>query len=132
VRIDQRKHLVAEARLDLPERDAVFLQARAPIREAVGRHFQCDLDRQPVAEPRRRKLGPGEERQVRARMPFRVGIEQVIRAGVVLIDAALDEPHPEHAGIEIDVLLRGARNRGDVMKSVNARHDELCLSPFAI
>ena len=72
----------------------------------------------PVA--RRRHLRPGEERQVGARPAFGVRIEQVVGARVVLIDAALDEPHAENAGIEVEVLLRRAGDRGDVMKAVDS------------
>ena len=36
-----------------------------------------------------------------------VGVEQVISTGIVLVDAALDEPHPEDARVEVEVLLSG-------------------------
>ncbi len=52
-------------------------------------------------------------------MPGRVRIEEVIRARVVLVDAFLDQAHAEHAGVEIEVLLRGAGDGGDVVQSVS-------------
>ena len=55
-------------------------------------------------------------------MPLRVGVEEVVGAGIVLVDAALHEPHAEHAGVEVEVLLRGSGDRGDVVEPVDALH----------
>jgi hypothetical protein len=55
-------------------------------------------------------------------MAFRVGVEKVVGAGIILVHAALDEAHPEHAGIEIEVLLRRAGDGGDMMKSSDGLH----------
>ena len=55
-------------------------------------------------------------------MALRVGIEEVIGPGVVLVDALLDEPHAEHAGVEVEVLLRGPGDGGDVVESVDGAH----------
>ena len=51
--------------------------------------------------------------------PFGVGVEQVIGAGIVLVDALLDEPHAQDAGVEVEILLRRAGNRGDVVQPVD-------------
>ena len=56
-------------------------------------------------------------------LSFRVGIEQVIGAGIVLVDALLDEPHAEHAGVEVEVLLRRSGDGRDVMQAVDALHE---------
>ena len=56
-------------------------------------------------------------------MSFGVGVEQMIRAGIVLVDALLDQPHAEHAGIEVEVLLRRPGDRRDVMKTVDSCDD---------
>ena len=40
-------------------------------------------------------------------MPFGIGVEKMIRAGIVLVDAFFHQPHPEHAGVEIEILQRG-------------------------
>ena len=71
---------------------------------------------------RRRHLRPGEERQVGAGMPLGIGVEEVIGAGIVLVDALLHQPHAEHARIEVEVLLRGARDGRDVVQAVDASH----------
>ena len=120
VRIDEREHARPESRLDGLDAGAVLLEARSPVRQAAGRHFQPDLDGQAVAETRRRHLRPREKRQIRPGPPLRVRIEEVIGPGVVLIDALLHEPHAEHARVEIEVLLRGSGDGGDVMESVDA------------
>jgi hypothetical protein len=46
-----------------------------------------------------------------------IGVEEVIRARRILIHAFLDQPHPEQAGVEVDVLLRIAGDARDVMES---------------
>ncbi len=97
-------------------------EASSPILEAVPRHLQPDLDREPVAEARRSHLRPGEEGQIRPGMSFRVRIKEVVGPGVVLIDTLLDQTHPEDAAVEVEVLLRGPGDGGDVVQSVHAVH----------
>src|SRR5204863_4593204 len=94
----------------------------APERETPGGNFEADFHRETVAHARRREVRPWEKRQVRSGMTLGVRIEQMVRAGIVLVDAALDEPHAEHAGVEIEILLRRSGNRGDVMKTVDFFH----------
>ena len=53
-------------------------------------------------------MRPGEEREVGAGVPFGVRVEQMVGAGIVLVDAPLDQAHAEHARVEIQVLLRRA------------------------
>ena len=55
-------------------------------------------------------------------MAFGVGVEEVIGAGVVLVDAFLDQAHPEDAAVEVEILLRRAGDRGDVVEPVDAAH----------
>jgi len=95
---------------------------RAPELEAAGGHFERHFHGKPVPEARRRHLGPRKEREVGAGVAFRIRIEEVIGARVVLVHGFLDETHAENAGVEIEVLLRGTGNRGDVMKPVDALH----------
>ncbi len=59
-------------------------------------------------------------------MSFGIGVEQMIRPGIILIDALLHQAHPEHAGIEIKVLLRRTRNGGDVMEAADSFHARRC------
>ena len=122
VRIDQRQDLVAEPRLARAQAGAVSFQTRSPEAEAARRHLQTHLDGEPVAETRRCELGPGEEGEVRARMTFRVRVEEVVRARIVLIDALLDEAHAEHARVEVQVLLGRPGDGGDVMETADALH----------
>ena len=65
-------------------------------------------------------------------MALGVRVEQVIRARVVLVDAPLDEPHAQHAGIEVEVLLRRTGNRGDVMQPVDASHTLSSILPASM
>ena len=66
-----------------------------------------------------------EERQVRARTSVLVAVEQVVDAGIVLVDRLGRQPHPEHARVEVDVAARVPRDRGDVM---DAFKFHCCLS----
>ena len=50
-------------------------------------------------------------------MPFRVGVEKMVGAGIILVDALLNQPHPEDAGVEIEIFLSRPGDRSDVMKS---------------
>ena len=122
VHVDQRQHPVAEPGLDCARGDAVCLEPGAPPVEAAGRHLEADLHRQTVAEPRRRHVGPREERQVRPGVAFGVRVEEVIGAGIVLVDAALDEAHPEDAGVEVEVFLGGPGYRRDVVQPFDSIH----------
>src|SRR5262249_40063424 len=47
---------------------------------------------------------------------------QVVGVGVVEIDGALHQPQSEQPGVEVDVALRVAGDRRDVMNSEYARH----------
>src|SRR5262249_36390456 len=92
------------------------------VPETARRTLEANLDSQSVPEAWRRQLCPGKKCEVGAGMAFRVRVEQVIRAGIVLVDRLLDEPHPENACVEIEVFLRRTGNGGDGMKSVDALH----------
>src|SRR6185295_7899514 len=128
MRIDQWEHAVAKAPFDRADRNAVLLQSRSPEVQTTRRYLQRDFHGKPVPNARRRHLGPWEERQIRSRVPRGVRVEKVIRARVILIDRFLHEPHAENAGIEIQILLCRSRNRGDVMKTVDAVHDLIVIA----
>jgi hypothetical protein len=53
---------------------------------------------------------------------FRVGVEKVIGAGIILVHASLDEAHPQHTGVKIKVLLRRTSNGRDMVKSYDGSH----------
>src|SRR4029077_15768320 len=61
------------------------------------------------------EAGVLEERDVRPRIAALVAVEQVIHGRVVLVDRLLHESQPEHAGVEVDVLLGLGGHRGDVV-----------------
>ena len=58
---------------------------------------------------------PVEEGHVGAGRPHGVGVEEVVRADVVLIDAPLHEPHPEDARVEAVVVADRRRDGGEMM-----------------
>jgi hypothetical protein len=47
-----------------------------------------------------------------------IAIVQVITTGIIVVDGQLDEAEAENPGVEIDVPLRIAGDRGDVMDAV--------------
>ena len=55
-------------------------------------------------------------------MPVRVRVKKMISARIILVHTFFYETHPEHAGVKIEVLLCGSRDRGDVMKSPDGLH----------
>src|SRR4051794_26030888 len=75
-----------------------------------------------MALARRSEMRPRKEGQVCSRVSGRVGVEQVVCAGIILVDALLDQPHAENAGVEIQVLLSRPGNGRDVMQPVDAFH----------
>jgi hypothetical protein len=56
-------------------------------------------------------------------MPFRVGVEEMVRVWGVLIDTPLHQPHAEHASVEVEILLRVARDGGDVVQTGDVGHE---------
>ena len=117
--IGERQRALAKTRLDRLDASAVLFQPSAPIREAATRHFESNFDGKPVPHARRGHLRPRKEREIRPGPSFGVCVEQVIRAGVILVDALLDEPHAQDAGVEVEIFLRRAGNRGDVVQPVD-------------
>ena len=59
-----------------------------------------------------------EERQVVARRAMLVSVEEMVGAGVVLVDRLGDQAKTQHAGVEVDVGKGVAGDRGDVMDAV--------------
>ena len=96
-------------------------QPPAPEVERVRRGDTPDdpVDR-PGAGPPHRQARVLEEREVRARVPGLVGVEEVVDGRVVLVDRLLHHPQAENARIEVDVRLRLSGDRGDVMYPLQA------------
>jgi hypothetical protein len=62
-------------------------------------------------------MRPIKKREIAARRPLSVRIEQVVSADVVLVDSLLDQTHSENMGVEMVIFARLGRDGGDVMDS---------------
>src|SRR5438552_18916922 len=60
---------------------------------------------------------PGKECQDCSRCAADIAKVEMISAGIVEIDCALDQTHPKQSDIEIQVALRAAGDSSDVIKS---------------
>jgi NAD(P)-dependent dehydrogenase (short-subunit alcohol dehydrogenase family) len=74
----------------------------------------------------RLRTRPREERHDAARRADRIPVIQVIGLGIVEVDRALHETQPEHSGEEVEVALRIARDRADVVDAEDVRHALSC------
>ena len=117
VRIQEAQHLFAEARRGAFHAHAVPRQTLEPVvkrfrgdRVGGGRHFS----RAPGAAV---GVGPREESEDRPGGADRIAEVEVVAAGIVEVDRALHEPQPKHPGVEIEIALRLAGDRGDVMEA---------------
>src|SRR3954449_10030199 len=117
--IRERQRALAKTHLDRLYASAVLFQSSAPIRKAVSRHFEPTFPGKPVSHTRRGHLRPRKKREIRPGPPFGVCVEQVVRTGVILVDTLLDESHAQDAGVEVEIFLRRAGNRRDVVQSVD-------------
>ena len=122
VGIAERQSRLAETRLERADLDAMSLQPFAPEIQAARRNRQRYFAAQTVTFAARRHLRPGEESQVSAGMTFRIGIEEVVGPGNILVHTFFHEAHPENARIKIQVLLCGPGNSRHVMKSPHRLH----------
>ncbi len=122
VRIDDRQDALAEPRLDGGDGGAVAGQPRGPPVQGARRYGERHLGGESVSVAGGRHVGPREERQIGAGVALGVRVEEVERAGIVLVDAALDEAHAEDAGVEVEVLLGRPGDRRHVMQTVDRAH----------
>src|SRR5437764_5087047 len=103
--------------------DAVLAKPLGPeVERVAGGDAPHDPMDHPVAGATALDPGVLEERQVRARVPLLVRVEQVINARVVLVDGLLDESQPEYPRIEVHVSLAVLGDRRDVVDAVEL-HD---------
>jgi hypothetical protein len=102
---------------DVAVRDLGFIEAlNPPLHSGFTRHAQT----RPNDGARAATLAwhrPVEERQISAWTPDGIGIEQVVRAHVALVDAAFDQPHAERLRVEAMILLDGGGYRGQMMNA---------------
>ena len=75
-----------------------------PLQRGFAVHAQAGADDASRSAAFRRHR-PIEERQVAARSAFRVGVEQMIRAHIVLIDGASHQSHAERLSIETVIVF---------------------------
>ena len=104
-------------------RNASTLDPRGPEVQSLRRP---DAPDDPMDHPRAGPPGPRtgilEERELRARPAQLVGVEEVVDRRVVLVDGLRRHAQPQHMRVEVDVPGRVARDRGDVVDSLDL-HD---------
>src|SRR5688500_11392372 len=66
--------------------------------------------------------GPGEEGQDTSRGACCVAEVEVVGAGIVEVDGSLHEAESENPGVEVQISLGVARDRGHMMDAANAAH----------
>jgi hypothetical protein len=115
VRVAEGEDALAAADFVLAELRAVIGETLAPVLEASLGNRERDLDAESGPDAAGRGKSERKEREVGSGMTVGVGVEEVVRARVVLVHALLHEPHAEHAGVEVQVLLGVAGDRRDVM-----------------
>ena len=122
------------AKRETPVRVALGLDflVPEPALPEVDRLRRRDAPADGVHHPGARAAGPGvrvlEEGDVRARIAALVPVEEVVDGRVVLVDALLDEPQPEHPSVEVDVAGRVAGDGGDVVDALELHEPRLALA----
>ena len=110
--------------------NAVLLQPVAPEIERTLRHGKgchANLSSADAAGSRSR---PGERGQDGARCPSMIAEVEVIGLGHVEVDGHLERPQSKHSGVEIEISLRVADDRRDVMDTGHFEvHD---VAPFPL
>src|SRR3954468_9837091 len=97
VRIAEGDGRSPASRLDLPDGEMMLHQAIDPVVDRTEGNGERNFRRQTSALFSRRHFRPGEKGDVSARMSVAVGIEEMIRARRILIDALLHQSHSQHA-----------------------------------
>jgi hypothetical protein len=117
VRIGQYDRPITATNLRRLDLCAVLSEPVVPVVMASGGNRQRDLDAQSDAQPARRRMTEREEREISSRVAVGVGVEEMVRVRRVLVDALLDQTHPEQPSIELEILLRVAADRRDVVNA---------------
>src|SRR5260221_10286778 len=80
--------------------DAVLWKTRAPELERGHTPHPQPPPRDRISPPLLRRCGAVKKGEIRGRRSFRVGVEEMVRADVVLIEAALHPAPPQPGGGE--------------------------------
>ena len=103
-------------------RHPTFAQPLGPVLEGpCPTHAQARAGDRVRAAP----LGlhrPVEKGQVGAGRALGIGVEQVIGAHIVLVDAALHQPHAQHLGVEVVVVADLRGDRGEMVDTGKFEH----------
>ena len=108
VRVGEWQNLLPEAHFGCPCRHARGRQPVGPIGQAAAGNGERHFRRHAHALAPRRHLRPGEESQVGAGVALGVGIEEVVGAGIVLVDTFLHQAQAQARRVKVEVLLGGA------------------------
>ena len=106
------------------KRDSVTHQPLDPESQCARQHGERrdgDLAR-PLAPGSR--AGPGEEGHDAPRIADLIAEVEMVGLRIVEVHGALHQPETEQPHVEVEVLLRVTRDRGDVMDAEDARHDQ--------
>src|SRR5437899_6325444 len=106
------------------KRDSVTHQPLDPESQRARQHGERrdgDLAR-PLAPGSR--AGPGEEGHDAPRIADLIAEVEMVGLRIVEVHGALHQPETEQPHVEVEVLLRVTRDRGDVMDAEDARHDQ--------
>ena len=121
VGIGQRQRRFVEHGFGLIVRHAEPGQALAPEIEAARGHRKAGERHLARTAAGGRQMLPGKERHRRAGRADLVAVVEMIDARVVEVDGALDEAQAQHLGVEVDVALRRAADRRDMVQPVDGR-----------
>ena len=106
----------AQRAVDEIERDALVVEALGPEDERL---LGADAVDDPVHHARAGPAGDRarvlEEGQVGAGGRFLVAVEEVVDAGIVLVDGLRGQPEAQDARVEVDVAAGVAGDRADVV-----------------
>src|SRR6266851_964222 len=104
--------------------DAVTHQPLDPESERVWQHgARRDGDLSSPVTPGS-GAGPGEEGHDAPRSAHLIAVVEMVCLRIVEIYGALDESEAEQPDVEVEVALRVARDRGDVVDAEDAGHDQ--------
>ena len=119
VRIGEGENLLGavEARSGALDEDTLVAQALLPVVDGALRDAEGGVGDLTGAGVSAAGVRPGEEGQDGAGRSGVVAEIEVVGAGVVEVDGALDEAKAEDLGVEVEVALRVRGDGGDVVKT---------------